>query len=230
MEIDASIKVMTERRIAKPREDVMEADESVRSAKSNEEEEGDEKLPEEGSERKRKESEASMDSSDQPVKRCQARLRVIGPIDRRTDGQSDTPSLQSRASRQILESLSKLYTEICISSGGRRRTWDFCHLNVASMRLKSERLNLRQKILLLHPLLNHRRWEEEEEKLVESTKENFPPNAENACASNAKPKKIHTNTMKAKCSRDRDTFADPAPFRVVTARQRLWKAWVRGSR
>ena len=64
MGLDKSIKVVTERRIAKPK-DENEADAS--SEKSKEEEDGEEKN--EGSERKRKESDASLDSSDKSVKR-----------------------------------------------------------------------------------------------------------------------------------------------------------------
>ena len=68
MKIDASIKVVTERRIAKPKEDEREAEESAKSARIKR---GEDVVDEEveSSDRKRKESGGSMDSSDQPAKR-----------------------------------------------------------------------------------------------------------------------------------------------------------------
>jgi len=77
MGLDKSIKVVTERRIAKPK-DENEADAS--SEKCKEEEDGEEKN--EGSERKRKESDASLDSSDKSVKRRQPHVGLL-PSERR---------------------------------------------------------------------------------------------------------------------------------------------------
>lgn len=69
MGLDQTIRVANERRIFKPKED------------KGEDESRDE-TPSEGSERKRKESETSMDSSDQPVKRRQPHVGLL-PSERR---------------------------------------------------------------------------------------------------------------------------------------------------
>jgi len=81
MKIDASIKVVTERRIAKPKEDEREAEESAKSARIKR---GEDVVDEEveSSDRKRKESGGSMDSSDQPAKRRQAHVGML-PSERR---------------------------------------------------------------------------------------------------------------------------------------------------